>query len=130
MGDAAYSPLLLPNHGACIGRSARLQLLDDSATLRHSFGDHVGDVHRHALSHIHMHDGAAGGSAAPTSPGAPPPDPPSPGLATLPGSPSTAGPSSLTTAARPSSPADAMGHEFDALLHNKMWRLVPPTPWC
>ena len=27
--DAAYSPVLLPNHGAGIGRGARLQLLDD-----------------------------------------------------------------------------------------------------
>jgi histone deacetylase 1/2 len=29
--DAAYSPALLPNHAAGIGRGARLQLLDDQA---------------------------------------------------------------------------------------------------
>ena len=31
--DAAYSPMLLPNHGAGTGRGARLELLDDVTVL-------------------------------------------------------------------------------------------------
>jgi histone deacetylase 1/2 len=34
--DAAYSPLLLPNHGAGIGRGARLEHLEDDAPVHSS----------------------------------------------------------------------------------------------
>ena len=39
--DVAYSPLLLPNHGAGTGRGARLELLEDSPSSSSSSGGHV-----------------------------------------------------------------------------------------
>ena len=39
--DVAYSPLLLPNHGAGTGRGARLELLEDSPSSSSSSSGHV-----------------------------------------------------------------------------------------
>lgn len=95
--DAAYSPLLLPNHGAGTGRGARLELLDDavvSAAPAAAATPDAPDVDRTCMPHAHGSDESA--SPSPTGRAAL-----SPGPAASPSSasrgPSSSGPSPPAT---------------------------------
>jgi hypothetical protein len=102
--DAAYTPSLLPNHGAGVGRGARLELLDDE--------DPVNIVRDHV---DHVHGAGHAPEAGPPPPGSPLAGPPFAGPFTPERSPGTAASStspalssvdmpSATPSASPASP--------------------------
>jgi histone deacetylase 1/2 len=103
--DAAYSPVLLPNHGAGTGRGARLELLDAPSAAPAT--PHIDPCMGHAT---------APRSEAPPSPPASPPRSPSPARLPSPGPPlptpspacsPPAGPPSPTSGPTCSSPPSA-----------------------
>jgi hypothetical protein len=110
--DAAYTPSLLPNHGAGVGRGACLELLDDDdpVDVAHDHVDHGDRVdHMHGASHAPEVD--------PPPPRSPPAGTPSAGPSMPERSPGTAAsstppalPSVVTPSAMPSaSPASPPG---------------------
>jgi hypothetical protein len=125
--NAAYTPSLLPNHGAGVGRGGRLELLDDEdpvdvARDHVDHGDHVDHMHGavHAPEAGPPPPGsppAGPPSASPSPPGLPPTGPPSAGPSTSERSPGTAAsstsltlPSAVMPSATPStSPASPPG---------------------
>jgi histone deacetylase 1/2 len=93
--DVAYTPSLLPNHGAGVGRGARLEILDAEDPVNVA-RDHVDRMHDTDDGHAH--------EAGPSSPDPPPAElssdgPSTPGTATSstsPGSPSAVTPPTVT----------------------------------
>lgn len=107
--DVAYSPVLLPNHGAGVGRGARLELLDDSplaSPAAHVHVDPAAPCMAHATPSVAVllpahapERAAAPGTSSP--PAGSRPASPSPGPSPPPGSP--------TATSATSSPASSAG---------------------
>jgi histone deacetylase 1/2 len=122
--DAAYTPSLLPNHGAGVGRGARLELLDDEdpVDVVRDHGDHVD----------HMHGASHAPEASPPPPSLPPAGPPSADPSTPERSPGTAASSTspaLSLVVMPSAMPSASPASPPGLTTRLMHGVHQPKKW-
>ncbi|XP_071681644.1 uncharacterized protein [Lolium perenne] len=130
--DIAYSPSLLPNHGAGTARGARLELLDQPSTPPDDHVDHVDSADPSPMQ-LHARAGSSppdlpGGSPATSARASSPGPSASPPAADAPASPLSAGPSSPGPAqVSPAAPPDADATTSGRSLPSQQ-PSVPPRP--